>query len=442
MSKSSLTGTRIRARRNLRGLRQSDLAQMVGVSPSYMNLIEHNRRKVSAPLLQAVAQALGVSEDALVQDGDIRFVEGARAAALRTDANLADLERVDEFAGRFPGWAKVLADTQARVERLERVVEHLSDRMTHDPYLGAALHEIISAVTSVQSTAAILNDSDDIAPEWQARFHENILNDSKRLAEGAVALVNYLDTADDTESGLAAPQEEVEAWLARMGFHYPALETMPLADLSRLVEGQVELSSDASRVLALQWLVRLQEDTRALPLDPFVDAMMELGAAPDQLAQHFGVPLPQVLRRLAMLPADDDRLTAHAMPGLVVCDGSGTLVLRRAVDGFPMPRFGGGCPLWPLYQALHCPGRPLRVTLLTDGRMGRRFTAYAICAPEMAPGFDIPPVMQSTMLVVPDSGPTNLPAGQQPLVVGGSCRTCAQQDCPARREPSILVTFA
>ncbi|MGP9788413.1 helix-turn-helix domain-containing protein [Roseinatronobacter sp. NSM] len=441
MSKSSLTGTRIRARRNLRGLRQSDLAHMVGVSPSYMNLIEHNRRRVSPPLLQAIAQALDVSEDALVEDSDIRFVEGARAAALRTDTNIVDLERVDEFTGRFPGWAKVLAETQARVETLERVVDQLNDRMTHDPYLGAALHEIISAVTSVQSTAAILNDGGDIAPEWQARFHENILNDSKRLAEGAVALVNYLDAADDTESGLAAPQEEVEAWLARKGFHLPVLEAADSGDLPQLLRAQVELSSDASRVLALQWLVRLQEDARALPLDPFLDALAELGMAPDLLAVRFNVPLQQVLRRLAMLPADDARARAFPAAGLVVCDGSGTLVLRRAVDGFPMPRFGGGCPLWPLYQALHSPGRPLRVLLRTDGRMGRQFVAYAICAPDGPPSFDDAPIMQSTMLVVPEMAQA-LPQGARALVVGGSCRTCAQIDCPARREPSILVAFA
>ncbi|NBB96877.1 MAG: helix-turn-helix domain-containing protein, partial [Alphaproteobacteria bacterium] len=93
MSRSALTGTRIRARRTQRGLRQTDLARMVGVSPSYLNLIEHNRRKVSAPLLSALAKALGVSSDALVEDSDARLVEGARAAALRSDTDLGELER-------------------------------------------------------------------------------------------------------------------------------------------------------------------------------------------------------------------------------------------------------------------------------------------------------------------------------------------------------------
>uniref|UniRef100_A0AAN0NK29 Helix-turn-helix transcriptional regulator n=1 Tax=Yoonia rhodophyticola TaxID=3137370 RepID=A0AAN0NK29_9RHOB len=40
-----LTGARIRERRLDLGLRQSAVAQEVGISPSYLNLIEHNRRR-------------------------------------------------------------------------------------------------------------------------------------------------------------------------------------------------------------------------------------------------------------------------------------------------------------------------------------------------------------------------------------------------------------
>lgn len=438
MPRTALTGTRIRARRNLRGLRQAELAREVGISPSFLNLIEHNRRKVSPPLLDALATALGVSADALIEDLDGRLIEGARAAAQRSDTERAELERIDEFTGRFPGWAKVLAETQSRVERLERVVEQLNDRMTHDPYLGEALHEIISAVTSVQSTASILTEADEIDPEWQARFHRNIQQDSARLAEGAVALVNYLDTAQTDESGLAAPLEEVEAWLARQGFHLPEIEHGEI-DLEALVRDQLELSSDGSRALARSWLARFAEDAAAIPMDALSDVVTVSGLAPEQIALHFNVPFDMVLRRLALLP--EESLQAAGLPplGLVICDSSGTMVFRRAIEGFRLPRFGGGCPLWPLYQALQRPHLPLRQTLLTAGRLGRRFLAYAYAAPFTRAAYDAPVVLQSTMLVAP------LPAGSDPaeaalVPVGSSCRTCAQLDCEARREPSILVT--
>ena len=434
MPRSDLTGTRIRARRNLRGLRQSDLARDVGVSPSYLNLIEHNRRKVSAPLLSAIARALGVSEDSLVEESDTRLIEGARAAALRSVADMTELERIDDFTSRFPGWARVLADTQSRAEELERVVENLNDRMTHDPYLAEALHEIISAVTSVQSTAAILNEGGAVEPEWQARFHGNILQDSTRLAEGAVALVNYIDSVNTSETGLAAPLEEVEAWFARHAYHPPLIDDAP--DAVPDLTAEVELSTDASRVLAAQWLVRMQADARALPLGPLLAALRELGLAPDLLAARFGVGLDVVLRRLALLPPDATRAAGLAPMGLVVCDTSGSLVFRRPVEGFALPRFGGGCPLWPLYQALTHPTHPIARMLVTAGRMGRYFRAFAIAHPVIPARFDFPQVWQATMLVVPDTG--GVPRDGA-LSVGSSCRTCAQVDCPARREPSILM---
>lgn len=428
MPRADLTGTRIRARRNLRGVRQSDLAKAVGVSPSYLNLIEHNRRKVSAPLLAAIARALGVSQDALVEDSDTRLIEDARAAALRSGATMGDLERIDDFTSRFPGWARVLADTQARAEALERAVENLNDRMTHDPYLAEALHEIISAVTSVQSTAAILNDDRTLDAAWQERFHGNILQDSARLAEGAVALVNYIDAANTSETGLATPLEEVEAWFARFD-HAPPNQRGALGDLA----AQPELASDASRVLAAQWLGFMQADAETVPLPALRAALDTEGLAPDRLAARLGVGLDVVLRRLALLPPE---ARADLPPmGLVVCDGSGTLIFRRPVDGFALPRFGGGCPLWPLYQALAVPGRAIAQALVTAGRLGRNFMAYALSHPSAAPRFDFPAVWQATMLLVALPGKADAA-----LSVGASCRTCVQVDCPARREPSILMT--
>ncbi len=47
MPMTALTGSRLRERRTALGLRQSDLAERAGISPSYLNLIEHNRRNVT-----------------------------------------------------------------------------------------------------------------------------------------------------------------------------------------------------------------------------------------------------------------------------------------------------------------------------------------------------------------------------------------------------------
>lgn len=342
-----------------------------------------------------------------------------------------EVDRIDEFLGRFPGWAAALAAAHTRADELERTVEHLSDRMTHDPYLSAALHEIVSAVTSVQSTAAILADTDDIDPAWQRKFHGNILQDSVRLADGAEALVTYLDVSEGQETGLAAPLEELEGWLAGHSYHMAALETDDPPDIARLLADEIALASKAARDLAAQWLNRYRADAQALPLDAVIAALRaEPDIAPDTLAARFDAPLDSVMRRLAYLPPD------MGLPryGLLACDRSGTLTARRPIDGFSVPRFGGACPLWPLYHALSQPFAPLRNRLVTAARVPHRFVAYSYGSARGPAQFGAPPVVEALMLLVPD---LSEPASN-PLAVGPSCRICPRTGCPARREATIL----
>ena len=60
MAREGLTGSRIRERRGIAGLKQAELANMVGISASYLNLIEHNRRRIGGKLLLNIAATLGV----------------------------------------------------------------------------------------------------------------------------------------------------------------------------------------------------------------------------------------------------------------------------------------------------------------------------------------------------------------------------------------------
>ncbi|SDX49565.1 XRE family transcriptional regulator [Roseicitreum antarcticum] len=435
MSKSVLTGTRIRARRMALGMRQADLARAVGMSPSYLNLIEHNRRRATPEVVSALAGSLDVPAETLTEGSGGAMVQGLRAVAALSDPGTAavpEVERIDEFLGRFPGWAAALASAHSRAEGLERTVEHLSDRMTHDPYLSAALHEIVSAVTSVQSTAAILADTDDIDPVWQRKFHANILQDSVRLADGAEALVSYLDSTGAQETGLAAPQEELEAWLAARGYHIAALEGDTAPDIAQLLSGEIDLASKAARDLAAQWLIRYRADAQALPLDAVLSALhADPGIPPDALAARFNAPLDAVLRRLAYLPQ------GAGLPrfGLLICDRSGTLTARRPIDGFAVPRFGGACPLWPLYQALAQPYAALRTPVVTAARVPQRFIAYSYACARGPAQFGVASVVDAVMLLTPDSAAPTPDA----LSVGPSCRICARHTCPARREPSILA---
>src|SRR5262245_959652 len=56
MKDTPLLGAKVRALRRREQMTQVDLAQRLGVSASYLNLIENNRRPLTAPLLLQLAQ--------------------------------------------------------------------------------------------------------------------------------------------------------------------------------------------------------------------------------------------------------------------------------------------------------------------------------------------------------------------------------------------------
>ena len=109
MARDTLTGSRIRERRLMLGIRQAELARKAGISASYLNLIEHNRRRIGGKLLVDLAQVLGVEPSMLTEGAEAALIAALREAAADAGPKVAELDRTDEFAGRFPGWAEVLA---------------------------------------------------------------------------------------------------------------------------------------------------------------------------------------------------------------------------------------------------------------------------------------------------------------------------------------------
>lgn len=462
MARAALTGTRIRERRTGLKVKQADLARTAGISPAYLNLIEHNRRRVSEPVLEALAAALGLDPVALAEGASGALFDGLREAAASAtvsrgvlvasagpiSVDAPELDRIEEFVGRYPGWAGVLVARQARVSALERTVEGFSERMAQDPYLADTLHEVLSSVTSLRSSAAILDETEDIEPEWRARFIRTIFEESLRLSRTAEALVGYLDTLEEAETGLSSPQEEVEAWLAVRGYRLAEIEVKTDGavqmdgprkggsdlgeDLTRHV---AELATQAARELARAHVMAAQADARALPEAVLRAAVDRFGLDPLAVSQGVGCDLPIVLRRLSTLGEAGGDVPPM---GLVICDASGTLTFRKPVAGFSLPRFGAACPLWPLYDALAAPAQPMRRVVDVAGRMAQRFVTFSVGELRQPAGFAGPNLRHAMMLIVPE--PEGGAMQEAAVAVGSSCRICPRAGCLARREPSIVQT--
>lgn len=424
MTIATMTGTRLRERRKALARRQGDVARAAGISASYLNLIEHDRRRATGPVLVRLAEVLGLDVSEFDEGRAAVLMAGLRAAA--ADAlPRSEVDRMEDFAARFPGWAALAASLHGRAAELERLVETLNDRLSHDPHLSAAVHDMLSSVSAVRATAAILAEDTDIGAEWRDRFHRNIHQDSEKLALGAEALVAYLDGSSSRAEGPLTPQEEVEAWLSGQGWHLAALE--PGGDgPDALAEGISVLGSNAARQLAGEWVRLAARDAAILPR-AILESALAAGMDPLDIAAAHGGDVLCVFRRIATLPGRPE--------GLVICDGSGTITFRKPIPAFVPPRFGAACPLWPLFTALARPLMPIEVIAEMDGRGSPRLRLEAFGVTRHVGGAQGVELREAAMLVTP--APNGQP-GARILPIGTTCRVCARKDCPARREPSIM----
>ena len=152
------TGFRIRERRRELGLKQVELAAKVGVSPSYLNLIEANKRRIGGALLARIGKELGLSGDQLDGAAERRLRDALEEMAQDPEIAPVDarLPPPDEVIARHPAWARLAAAAHRRKVALAGEVETMADRLAHDPALGQAVHEMLTEITALRSTSEIL----------------------------------------------------------------------------------------------------------------------------------------------------------------------------------------------------------------------------------------------------------------------------------------------
>lgn len=426
----ALVGSRIRERRIALGQRQSDVARSAGISPSYLNLIEHNRRGIAGKVLIEIASALNLDVASLTEEADSHMIRRLQAAAVSSEQPV-EIDAVEDLVSRYPGWARLIAQQQDRAAQLEQIVESLSDRLAHDPFLAESLHEMLSSVTAILATSSILTQAQDMEGLQQRRFQANIHEESGRLSELSQGLVSYFDTLSEAERSLATPLDEVEEFLKTHQFHFAELENGTIEKVDDIISRSGHLVSQSSRQMATKLLNQYVEDTRLMHLDLFMAAALELDYTAPALAHRFGVPLDAVYRRLAFLPP----VEGQPEFGLIVCDGTGAAMLRKPHPGFALPRYGSACALWPLYQAISRPYVPISAVLETADEAV--FVAQAYCSYQNIPAPGQAPVVRSTMIFHATGKEAEKSAGLPFCKVGQSCRICPRAGCSARREPSI-----
>ncbi len=111
-TRKTLLGSKIRRLRQDRGLTQAQAAERLGISPSYLNLIEHDERSVTVTLLLKLGQTFGVDLQELSDDAERRLAAGLREVF--ADATMSgheiDADEIGRLVAASPKGAKAVID--------------------------------------------------------------------------------------------------------------------------------------------------------------------------------------------------------------------------------------------------------------------------------------------------------------------------------------------
>lgn len=379
----SLTGTRIREQRHHAGLSQTALARQAGISASYLNLIEHNKRRIAGKVLLAIARELDVPASSLTEGANSDLTAALIEAATHNPSQSTEASALAEFVGRFPGWSGLLASVYRQTRDQEVLISALSDRLTHDPFLAESLHLMLSSITAIRSTADILNSVDDLSAVQSSQFHSAIFEESNRLSGAAQSLTEYFDKS---------------------------------------TQGKSEDAPKAS-----------DTDNRTMPLKQFARRAAATGYNPTTLDAEFRTGLHAIFRRLASLKSEGVEVPEM---GLIITNAAGQALHRRTLPDFPLPLHGNACPLWPVFTGFSQPGHPLQD--LIELPNGTQFVTLTVALPRAETPFGTPPDYQSAMLFLPREQSLWPPISQPARKVGISCRICPRENCAARSEKTVL----
>jgi len=218
-------GYRLRETRKKRGVTQASLAAEIGISASYLNLIEQGKRRIAGGLLKRLADALDLDMDAITGAETSRLVQDL--TEITTDPLLRDLSiepsGAQEIVGRQPAWGRAVVRLHRSYRQASLLTESLADRLAHDSNLIEASHELLTRMTSIRSFAEILKEHPDVAPPQRQRFTSLIAEESGKLGDIAKAVFDRLSEFGDGVRP-TTPAEEVEDFFIDRRNFFAALE--------------------------------------------------------------------------------------------------------------------------------------------------------------------------------------------------------------------------
>ncbi|RJL20569.1 helix-turn-helix domain-containing protein [Paracoccus siganidrum] len=449
-----IIGQRLRVLRQSLGLTQAQMATELGVSASYITLIESDQRPASARLLMRLAEVYDLNIAELAPSTDAQLA--ADFAAALKDPGLG--------AGPLPR-AEIEAVLQAS-PRIAAAFVQLHERHHEAILRPQADDNPLTDRDKVEALAGTSRPVDAVRGWFYARGNhvDPLDRDAEALAESLGLHRNEPHIALSARLGAHGirtrilPAQVMGDQLRRYDPHHKELLLSELlgqssrrfqigvmlarleqeAAISALVE-EAALPDPSARSLMRVSLANYFAAALLMPYGRFLAACESARYDVELLGHRFGTSFEQTAHRMSTL----QRPNARGIPFFFVrVDRAGNISKRFSAGRFPFSRFGGTCPLWNIHAAFETHEQvQTQVIRMPEGTsyfsiartVARTGGSHGAPAQRLAIGLGCD-VAYAPRLVYADGIDLER---TRPVDIGLNCYLCERSDCAARAHAPI-----
>jgi predicted transcriptional regulator/transcriptional regulator with XRE-family HTH domain len=447
----TFVGSRVRQLRGERGFSQAALAQMLDISPSYLNQIEHDVRPLSVAVLLRITEVFGVDATFFASQDDTRLVAELREALMDRDLGVdVDIPEIADLVSTHPTMARAMVDLHRRYRlSTAQLAAATEDRFSDGSGSGAITmpHEEVRDYFYTRQN--YLHELDTAAEEFILRMHMRRSELSRELAERLsrvhhVRIVQRLELGDNV-----LHRYDPETRTLEIGGHLSSgqyvfklaaeLAYLEFGDLLESLVAEGNFTSEESVKLARMGLANYFAAAAVLPYGQFHAVAEEFRYDVERLSAYHSVSYETIAHRLSTL----QRPSMRGVPlSFVRVDRAGNMSKRQSATGFHFSSSGGTCPLWNVYETFANPGKMLvQIAQMPDGRnymwvartVERRAARYGQPGKTFAIGLGCE-LRHANRLVYSEG--LDLSGGAA-TPIGSGCRVCERDNCPQRAFPAL-----
>jgi hypothetical protein len=457
MPESRALGGKVKGLRRREGLSQAELAARLGVSPSYLNLIENNRRPLTAGLLLKVAQLFKVDLAVFAPTEDARMSADLAEAfgdPLFAGHGLPENE-AGELATDRPEAARALLTLYRAYVAARDHAHALASRLSEE---GAG-SEPNGGLPSEEVSDLIQRHSNHF-PELEA-LAESVWRKAALEADDVYgSLVRYLASSHGVQVRTIRVADERKA----MRRYDPVRRVLDISEvlpprsrrfqvahqlafieagdaIARILGEARELTTGEAHALGRVALANYFAAAVVMPYEPFIEAARAERYDIELLAHRFGASFEQVCHRLtSMRRPGREGVPFH----LLRIDMAGNISKRFTASGIRIARYSGACPRWNVHAAFLTPGMiRVQISRMPEGHV---YFCIARTIRSDRGGYNVPHTVQAIGMgcaiehareLVYSEG-VDLEHLEAAVPVGVTCRLCEHLECPQRAFPPLL----